>query len=316
MPEVDWALWLEPNQPVSRLVELARLAESLGAVACFVADEGTDRDLWVALTAIACKTGLRVAPAITNPFSRHPVATAAAVATLAEFAPGRVWHGLGVGGSRVLGPLGITPSKPYTALKDALEVNQRLLSGETVGEASLPWFDGDVPVAVAGRGPRVQRLAAQRADWIILSAAAVADLPDTAELVRSRGSAGIAWSAYIAYDDSERRRVLRHFTYMAVDAPTEVRHAAGLDDRTVESLRSLILSGQYRQAAELLPDALVDIYGLAGTPAQIAATIAALRPHYDLFVLPLNERAGAESHIRRCAAILDDGARRIQAQAV
>ena len=56
---------------------------------CFVADEGTERDVYVALTAIVEATGLTVAPAITNPFSRHPVATAAAIATLAELAPGR-----------------------------------------------------------------------------------------------------------------------------------------------------------------------------------------------------------------------------------
>ena len=90
---VPWGVWFEPTQPVRRLVELARLGESLGAEACFVADEGTERDVYVALTAIVEATGLKVAPAITNPFSRHPVATAAAIATLAELAPGRVMHG-------------------------------------------------------------------------------------------------------------------------------------------------------------------------------------------------------------------------------
>ena len=91
---VPWGVWFEPTQPVRRLVELARLGESLGAEMCFVADEGTERDVYVALTAIVEATGLTVAPAITNPFSRHPVATAAAIATLAELAPGRVMHGL------------------------------------------------------------------------------------------------------------------------------------------------------------------------------------------------------------------------------
>ena len=85
---VRWGVWFEPTQPVRRLVELARLGESLGAEMCFVADEGTERDVYVALTAIVEATGLTVAPAITNPFSRHPVATAAAIATLAELAPG------------------------------------------------------------------------------------------------------------------------------------------------------------------------------------------------------------------------------------
>ena len=72
---VPWGVWFEPTQPVRRLVELARLGESLGAEACFVADEGTERDVYVALTAIVEATGLKVAPAITkaNEIDDRPV---------------------------------------------------------------------------------------------------------------------------------------------------------------------------------------------------------------------------------------------------
>ena len=38
---VPWGVWFEPTQPVTRLVALAGLAESLGAEVCLVADEGT-----------------------------------------------------------------------------------------------------------------------------------------------------------------------------------------------------------------------------------------------------------------------------------
>ena len=304
---VRWGVWFEPTQPVQRLVELARLAESLGAEACFVADEGTERDVYVALTAIVGATGLSVAPAITNPFSRHPVATAAAIATLAELAPGRVMHGLGVGGSRVLKPLGMDPERPYTALRDAFELNRRLLAGETVGEASLPWFrpDRPMPIAVAGRGPRVQRLAAEHSDCVILSAAPPAELPAVAERIRTSGSARIAWSAYLAYNETERRRVLPHFSYMAVDAPPDVRTADGLDDATTDEVRRLMLAGRMDDAAELLPDALVDRYGLAGTPAGISARITELSGCFDIFMLPMNDEATAADHIHHSAEILN-----------
>ena len=308
MSPVEWGVWFEPTQPVRRLVELARLAESLGATACYVADEGTERDVYVALTAIVQATGLTVAPAITNPFSRHPVTTAAAIATLAELAPGRVMHGLGVGGSRVLDPLGMSPARPYTALRETLDINRRLLAGETVGAASLPWFHPaePVPLAVAGRGPRVQRLAAEHADCIILSAAAPADLPAVSVRVRASGSAQIAWSAYIAYNRIERQGVLRHFTYIAVDAPLEVRAAAGLDDHTTDEVRRLMLAGRLDEAAELLPDALVDHYGIAGTPSEITAKIAELSPCFDLFMLPMNNAATAADHIQASAKILNE----------
>ena len=302
---IRWGVWFEPTQPVARLCELARLAERLGAEVCLIADEGTERDVYVALTAIVTATErLIVGPAITNPFSRHPVATAAAIATLAELAPGRVWHGLGVGGSRVLDPLGVDPARPYTALKDAVDINVELLSGGHVGSASLPWFDDVVPMAIAGRGPRVQRLAAEQADWVILSAKGVAEMPETAERIRSAGDARIGWSAYLAYNDVERKRVLRHFSYMAVDAPPDIRRAAGLSDEATELVKAAMLGGDMERAATYLPDAMVDLFAVAGTPEQCAATIARCAPHFDMFLLPMNDEATCEGHIEQGARIL------------
>jgi 5,10-methylenetetrahydromethanopterin reductase len=301
-------VWFEPTQPVTRLVALAKLAEGLGAEVCLVADEGTERDVYVALTAIlAASDALVVGPAITNPFSRHPVTTAAAVATLAEMAPGRVWHGLGVGGSRVLAPLRLEPQRPFTALADAFAVNRRLLTGRRVGDAHLGWFRGAVPMAVAGRGPRVQRFAASEADWVILSAKAPADLPDAAGAIRE-GGARVAWSAYLAYDGTERRRALRHFAYMALDAPADIRRRVGLDELRAARVRRAMLAGRLDEAAEHLPESLLDLYAVTGTPGECSARIAGLRDSFDLFVLPMNDEATCEAHIESGAAILTHAA--------
>lgn len=310
-----WGVWFEPTQPVTRLVELARRAERLGATVCFVADEGTERDVYVALTAIVLGTqSMTVAPAITNPFSRHPVTTAAAIATLAELAPGRVWHGLGVGGSRVLEPLGLTPDRPYSALAGAVDVDRRLLAGETIGPASIPWTPGPVPLAIAGRGPRVQRLAAERADWVIFSAKPVAHLRAEAARVRAAGAATIAWSAYVAWSDVERGRVLRHFSYMAVDAPPDIRAAAGLDDQRVALVRDAMLAGRMDDAARHLPPALVDQYAVAGAPDQCAAAIADQSANFDLFMLPMNDEATCEAHIDASAEIVHRAQQLVAAQ--
>ena len=303
---IRWGVWFEPTQPVARLCQLAQQAEAAGAEVCLVADEGTERDVYVALTAILMSTEtMVVGPAITNPFSRHPVATAAAVATLAEMAPERVWHGLGVGGSRVLDPLGVDPPRPYTALREAFESNSILLGGGSVGSASLPWFDTGVPIAIAGRGPRVQRLAAERADWVILSAKGADEMPATATAIRAAGSAKIGWSAYLAYDAAERARVLRHFSYMAVDAPPEIREAAGLTDEATALVKEAMLSGDMERAASHLPDALVDLFAIAGSPEQCAATIGRCAAHFDMFLLPMNDEAACESHIDQSARILN-----------
>ncbi|MCE2532046.1 MAG: LLM class flavin-dependent oxidoreductase [Acidimicrobiia bacterium] len=301
---IPWGVWFEPTQPVTRLVALAGLAEGLGAEVCLVADEGTERDVYVALTAILAATdALVVGPAITNPFSRHPVTTAAAVATLDEMAPGRVWHGLGVGGSRVLAPLQLEPERPYSALVDTFVANRRLLSGRRAGPASLDWFHGDVPMAVAGRGPRVQRFAAAEADWVILSAKALAELPEAAAAIRG-GGARVAWSAYLAYSGTERCRALRHFAYMALDAPADIRQQVGLDELRAARVRRAMLAGHLDEAAEHLPESLLDLYAVTGTPTECAARIAGLRDSFDLFVLPMNDEETCEEHIEAAAAIL------------
>jgi 5,10-methylenetetrahydromethanopterin reductase len=231
------------------------------------------------------------------------VATAAAIATLAELAPGRVWHGLGVGGSRVLVPLGLAPERPYRALQEAVAANKRLLAGEPVGEAQLAWTPGPVPIAIAGRGPRVKSLATREADWIILSAEPPATLATAASALRSQG-AKVAWSAYLAYAPQERKRVLGHFSYMALDAPPDVRERAGLDEARVASIRAEMLAGRLDAAAALLPEALVDEYAVAGDPEECAATIARLAPCFDLFTLPMNDTENCVEHIRASAEIL------------
>ncbi len=305
-----WGVWFEPTQPVARLVSLARRAERLGASVCFVADEGTERDVYVAMTAILLGTEtMTVAPAITNPFSRHPVTTAAAIATLAELAPGRVWNGLGVGGSRVLTPLGLEPHRPYTALAEAVTVTSTLLRGTQSGPASIPWAPGAVPLAIAGRGPRVQQLAAEHADWVVFSAKPRLHLAEEAARVRAQGKAHIAWSAYIAWSETERSRALRHFSYMAVDAPPDIRSAAGLDDERLELVRSAMLAGRMDDAARHLPAAMVDQYGVAGTPTECAAAIAEQAANFDLFMLPMNDEATCEDHIDASAGILAEAQR-------
>jgi alkanesulfonate monooxygenase SsuD/methylene tetrahydromethanopterin reductase-like flavin-dependent oxidoreductase (luciferase family) len=91
---------------------------------------------------------------------------------------------------------------------------------------------------------------------------------------------------------------------MAIDAPPDIRRAVGLDDATAENVRREMLAGRMDAAADLLPEALVDIYAVSGTPEECAARIGRLRPHFDLFLLPLNDEATDEDHLRTSARVL------------
>jgi 5,10-methylenetetrahydromethanopterin reductase len=296
-----WGLWLHAVEPVPELVALAVAAEELGAAALLLADEGIDRDLYVTLTAVATATRrLALIPAITNPHSRHPVATAAALGSLAEVAPGRVVAGLGAGGTLVFGPMGLAPARPFTALAEAVEVIDALLAGKTVdhsgefsaAQARLDWAPGRLPVAIAGRGPRVERLSAERADWVIVSGKPASEMPAFARTLRERAAqAGrrvrLAWNPLVGWEDGHIDGIRPHLSYMTVDMPPAWRERLGVSDRLVAELRDALTAGGPDAAAALVPDQVVDAFAVIGDRAEVARrlaeAVATVRPELLVF---------------------------------
>lgn len=296
-----WALWIHGVRPVPELVETARVAEELGASALLIADEGIERDVYVTLAAVAGATNrITLAPAITNPHSRHPVATAAALASLAELAPGRVVAGLGVGGNMVFGPLGLDPARPFTALAETVDVVDRLLAAETVdhqgqfvaSHAAIPWSQGRLPIGIAGRGPRVLELAAARADWVILAGQAPEGAARVAERVRSRAALhdrrpAIVWNPSAAWRPDQIEELRAMFAFMVVDLPEPERAALGLDEELIGRLRAAVHRQGPEAAAVLVPDRVLRRYAIAGERDEVidhlSVAVATVRPELVAF---------------------------------
>jgi 5,10-methylenetetrahydromethanopterin reductase len=288
-PTVSWGPWFHGTRPVPELVRLACAAEAAGASTILLADEGIDRDIYVVFAAIAAATErVILIPGITNPFSRHPVATAAALASLEELAPGRVVAGLGAGGSMVLGPMAQPVAHRYRALVESVDVIGRLLAGETVshcGEfgvdrARLPWSPGRLPIGIAGRGPKVQDLAADTADWLILSGkklAAVGPLVDAVAArarLAGRTAPRVIWNPGALWTDQAIAEARPRYTYMSIDMPAADRARLGIDDQIVEEMRRLLLTGGPEAAAHLVPDAVLDEYAIAGARHDVVDRLA------------------------------------------
>jgi alkanesulfonate monooxygenase SsuD/methylene tetrahydromethanopterin reductase-like flavin-dependent oxidoreductase (luciferase family) len=260
-------VWLHAARPVLELAELAAQAEQLGAAAILVADEGTDRDLFVTLAALVQRTRrVLLFAGVTNPHSRHPVALAAAFASLDELAPGRIVAGFGTGGSRVLGPIAIQPAKPYSALVETLDVVEALWRGETVthhGEVSveqarLSWRCQRLPVAVAGRGRRVERLAAQCADWILLAGRAIDRVPTLVTTLRAERQppVKVVWNPSLAWTPELEAEVRSHLAYMLVDMPEAERAAFTLDRFAIVGKRAEVVA-RLRSATQVVQPELV-----------------------------------------------------------
>lgn len=70
----------------------------------------------------------RISPAVTDPLRRHPVEIAQAALTVDQLTRGRGMLGLGAGEMMNLEPFGLEWSKPFTRLREAVEVIQLLWS--------------------------------------------------------------------------------------------------------------------------------------------------------------------------------------------
>src|ERR1700720_4421590 len=88
---------------------LAQAAEDAGADWLGLPDAFWWRDTWLLLAEAArATTRIEIGPMVTNPYLRHPFHTVAAVASLQELAGGRVFVGIGAGGSEVSGAAGVS----------------------------------------------------------------------------------------------------------------------------------------------------------------------------------------------------------------
>jgi probable F420-dependent oxidoreductase len=174
---LSFGVTILPDPPWQRLVELMQLAERNGF------DYGWTYDshvLWQEpyplLTLAGMNTErLRLGLNVTNPGTREPTVTASAFATLQDVTGGRMIMGIGRGDSarRVIG------QKPTTVgeLERAVAMMRDLINGRPVvwndTEVELKWAKGrpEVPIYVAGYGPRVLSVAGRVADGVIIQLA-------------------------------------------------------------------------------------------------------------------------------------------------
>jgi 5,10-methylenetetrahydromethanopterin reductase len=173
LPGIGW------NEPIRRIVDLARLSEDVGFDRFAIADYPFHFDCSTVMT--ACLTSTRrigIESLVTDPYRRHPTLTACAWASMADIAPGRVILGLGGGvesASRVfVEGWGTSRPHPVQAIRETVDVARRMWRGEDVtyqGEivrtesAKLQFVsEPDIPVLIAGRGSRMLRLAGEVAD--------------------------------------------------------------------------------------------------------------------------------------------------------
>jgi probable F420-dependent oxidoreductase len=174
---LDFGVTFLPDPPWRRYVERVVRAEELGFTHAWTYDSHI---LWqegyVFLTlAATAMSRIRLGHCVTNPGIREPTVTASAYATLQDLSGGRMVMGIGRGDSsrRVVG---LDPV-PVARFERSLEMIKDLMNGREVEwngrSLQLAWAEGqpEIPMYVAGYGPRALRVAGRVGDGVIIQLA-------------------------------------------------------------------------------------------------------------------------------------------------
>ncbi|MCE2512383.1 MAG: LLM class flavin-dependent oxidoreductase [Acidimicrobiia bacterium] len=288
--EVALGLQIVPTMGSAELIDTIVAAEELGYSYCMVADEGLMLDVHTVLGAAARATSTIRLGAVTNPYTRHPAATAAAVATVDEMSGGRAFVTLVAGGTMVLHPMGIERSAPLALMTDTIEALRLLWLGEPVTwqgrrlsleGAQLTTGTHSIPIWVAARGERMLALAGARADGLVLMVKS--DLRDAfglADQARQEALAGSPLTRVyldrLAYKPEMIEEAKHLYGYAIMDSPPRILKNLGLNEAEIAGLQQAFREGGPEAVGQLVTDELVAEYQIAGTPAECRSQLAHL----------------------------------------
>ncbi|HVB76946.1 MAG TPA: LLM class flavin-dependent oxidoreductase [Candidatus Nitrosotalea sp.] len=273
----------------------ARAADEAGFDSLWVAESSlTVQDVYVALTVAAgCTERVRLGPGCTNVVLRHEAMVAAALGSIDELAPGRVFCAIGSGDTPIRA-LGRSPSK-VDEMRVAVEHIRELTAGREVEYAgrgvSLTWAKRQMPVYVTAEGPRTLQMAAEVADGILNSSGTSAEVRGWLEEQVGEGCrrAGRAredvelWLSSMLSLGSERGqareairpRVANRARHNMMAAPQLV--PAGEREAGQRLIDNFDVNAWYDpKHAGLVNDYMVDRFAIAGTVEDVVASLGEL----------------------------------------
>ncbi len=290
---------LQGVEPPDRFRRQIESIEGVGYSNLWVTDSSLHaRYVYSYLTLAAVNSShLKLGTGITHPYTRHPAVTANAIATVDEISGGRAILGLGTG-DRPNAELGFAPAR-MQALRDMVAVTRRLFSGETVD------FSGDfklvnaqlhfpcrssIPIYLAGSGPKMLSLAGEIADGVIAQCGL---FPEAIDFVRERIAEGARragrsprdidlWIMACGAIDEGPGEGLDKCRTMAAWFAQTASHCcdlAGIDPALVTAIQEAYRGGEFHQAknaARLVPDEMVELFTLGGTPDRIQTRVQRL----------------------------------------
>jgi len=313
---VDFGVVLQTDPPASRVVELAQKAEKLGFSHAWTFDSHV---LWqepfVIYSRILAETErMIVGPMVTNPGTRDWTVLASLFATLNDMYDGRTICGMGRGDS-ALRYIGGKPTTLATMV-EAMEAIKALVAGEEIvyndKGLSIPWIERgwDLPMWVAGYGPKALATIGAHADGFILQLADPQVLEWTMAAVREAAAeAGrdpaqikicVVAPAYVGDDLTHQREQLRWFGGMVGNHVADMVKRYGEDGSKVpKTLSDYIRTREGydydhhgkadNPSTDFVPDEIVDRFCVLGSVQQHIEKLSLLRDmgvdHFGIYLM-------------------------------
>ena len=322
---MDIGVVLQTTPPASRVVDLAKRAETFGFSHVWTFDSHI---LWEEpfpiYTQILNETrNVIVGPMVTNPATRDWTVTASAFATLNEMFGNRTVIGIGRGDSAVR----VTNGKPTTlaTLRESIHVIRELVNGRSVdykgSSLRLPWAGKSrAEVWVAAYGPKALALTGEVGDGFILQLADLSIAEWTIRAVRDAAKAAgrdpksvkicVAAPAYVT-DGSDAhlahaREQCRWFGGMVGNHVADIVERYGENSNVPAALTDYIKGRQgydYNQHGQagnthttFVPDEIVDRFCIVGpVQAQIDRLMQLRELGVDQFSIYLQHDAKDET---------------------
>lgn len=281
---------------IQEMIELARLADDFGMESIWMSDHLCFRDsLTTSMALLAATQSIKVAAAPMSPYSRTPIITAMSIATLEEFAPGRVIASPGTGNAAALKEAGIESPHPLRAMREYVEILRRFLKGDTVNfqgqmfriHGAKMGFVPPAPIKmyITAVRPRMLQLGGELGDGVLLSGGCSPGYIEQCigEIARGAGKVGkalkdvdVAGFVTAAVSDSAKEAIEANKLFLAyifrnAHHAENIRLGGGKVDQ--EGLAATIAKRDWDAAKKFISDEVVHAHSVAGTPADCRAQL-------------------------------------------
>lgn len=280
---------------VSDVVRWADDARRHGIHSVWIHDSLFERDAVTYAAAIASQVpAIRVAMGALSAYTRHPALIAMTVSALDEMAPGRIILGMGTALPLRLAQMGI-PYSPDAGVENvgkAIDVVRAMWAGQRIPSATpnlppiQPMFPPvhRVPIYIAAYRTPFLRLAGQKADGYLARPAE--SIPNMKRLIAKLGKASVEAGRdegavdvagyLLTHVDKSRRAALNRakrepfVIYMMSVLSNFSLEQAGFAPELRDRIAAAWRAEDYHQAAEIIPDDMLDAFMLCGTVDEVA----------------------------------------------